>query len=215
LTVAELHNRFESACNWLIEVSQKHDPTQIVFTLKMGSAYRHSLIGYFKGESGHIHLHQEILEQQFQRTYLNEVDTLAHAVDDFCLYIEKAPEKQLNEQEWGPREVLAHLIYWHEQYVNQIEAIKAGKPAEASHSSVKERNARAASASRNKPISVLIKQFREIDLRLRHYITVLDPQMFILKGQTTPQTLDSILESKIRHIQGHLKWLKKQFPYRV
>ena len=44
VTVAELLNRFEVACDWLIEVSQKHDPTQIVFTLKQGSAYRHSLL---------------------------------------------------------------------------------------------------------------------------------------------------------------------------
>ena len=61
---------------------------------------------------------------------MNVLDKLRATVEGFCRFIVGLPKTTLVEQEWGPKEVLAHLVFWHESYVAQIEALMGGAPFE-------------------------------------------------------------------------------------
>ena len=39
---------------------------------------------------------------------------------------EQLPAHAFLVKPWGPRQILAHLVFWHESYVRQIEAGRAG-----------------------------------------------------------------------------------------
>ena len=54
---------------------------------------------------------------------------LDQAVEDFCRFIENLPPEVATQQAWGPKEVLAHLVYYHELYVAQAQAYLAGTPS--------------------------------------------------------------------------------------
>lgn len=45
---------------------------------------------------------------------MNESERLIETVNQFCKFIAAIPENALAEQDWGPKEVLAHIVYHHE-----------------------------------------------------------------------------------------------------
>ena len=53
---------------------------------------------------------------------MNPTEKLAETVESFCHFIEELPREMLVEQDWGPKEVLAHLLFYHEGYGQEIEA---------------------------------------------------------------------------------------------
>jgi hypothetical protein len=55
---------------------------------------------------------------------------LAIEVDTFCGWIENLPAGVCDEQLWGPKEVLAHLLNYHELYADQAQAFIEGKTVE-------------------------------------------------------------------------------------
>jgi hypothetical protein len=61
---------------------------------------------------------------------VDDQERLRETVEAFCRFIEQLPEAALAEQEWRPKEVLAHLLFYHESYVAQVEAPVAGEPFE-------------------------------------------------------------------------------------
>lgn len=61
---------------------------------------------------------------------MNDAVRLEEAVERFCRFITTLPASGLVEQDWGPKEVLAPLVYHHELYVNLVEALLAGRPVE-------------------------------------------------------------------------------------
>ncbi|HSP56229.1 MAG TPA: maleylpyruvate isomerase N-terminal domain-containing protein [Dehalococcoidia bacterium] len=58
------------------------------------------------------------------------MNNLRRAVDSFATFIRGLPPHLLQPSrtaEWGPREVLCHLAFWHEQYAAILEAIQDGR----------------------------------------------------------------------------------------
>jgi hypothetical protein len=161
------------------------------------------LIQYFTAEADHIRWHQQILERQVGRDYLVEIEKLRKTVEEFCQFIRKLPEADLVEQAWGPREVLAHLVFWHERYVAQIEASLAKEPFEGSEGRLKDLNALAIEASRGAPIDELLHSFQRTDERLRDFGQSLDPQNIILEVQSHRYTLDGAISRVEAHIRNH------------
>ncbi len=51
---------------------------------------------------------------------------LTASIEAFCRIVEQLPAHAFLVKPWGPRQVLAHLVFWHEIYVRQIEAGQAG-----------------------------------------------------------------------------------------
>jgi len=53
---------------------------------------------------------------------------LKKTVDQFCRFIEGQPETALLiEQGWGPNGMLAHLVFHHGSYVNEIKTTNPAK----------------------------------------------------------------------------------------
>jgi len=51
---------------------------------------------------------------------MSDTERLTETVVRFCQFIEGLPESALLDQDWGPKEVLAHLVYHHELYVRLV-----------------------------------------------------------------------------------------------
>ncbi len=58
--------------------------------------------------------------------------------------------------EWGPREALIHLVFWHEQYAAIAEAPAAGREPALVRGTFKEWNARAVERERDVPVPALL-----------------------------------------------------------
>ena len=91
---------------------------------------------------------------------------LTSTVGRFCQIIERLPARALLEKPWGPRQVLSHLVYWHEDYVRQIEARRAGKGWLLPEGGFKELNARAVASLASVGVPTLLARFRTANARL-------------------------------------------------
>ncbi len=94
-----------------------------------------------------------------------DVEKLKGEVEAFCTLIEHLPERALREQAWGPREVLAHLVYWHEQYAAQLQARLAGRPYPLPHGRFRELNDYAVEDARRQSIAAQLARFRAANRR--------------------------------------------------
>jgi hypothetical protein len=79
---------------------------------------------------------------------MSAVETLQAAVDAFCCFVEGLPKTAWVEQDWGPKEVLAHLVFWHESYLAQIEALLTGAPFDLPQGRFSDLNAQTIAANR-------------------------------------------------------------------
>jgi hypothetical protein len=87
---------------------------------------------------------------------MNNKARLVETVDRFCQFITALPVSALVEQDWGPKEVLAHLVYHHELYVKMVEAFLAGTPVAPPKGRIRDLNAQAVAASRGLTAAVLV-----------------------------------------------------------
>lgn len=55
---------------------------------------------------------------------------LDDAVEEFCRFVQSLGPDITAQETWGPKEVLAHLVFYHELYVAQVEAFLAGSPVD-------------------------------------------------------------------------------------
>jgi hypothetical protein len=91
---------------------------------------------------------------------MNDSARLVETVDRFCQFITTLPASALEEQDWGPKELLAHLVYHHELYVNLVEASLSGTPIVPPRGRFRDLNAQAVAASRGIPPADLMDRFR-------------------------------------------------------
>jgi hypothetical protein len=91
---------------------------------------------------------------------------LTSTVTRFCQIMERLPVHAFLEKPWGPRQVLSHLVYWHEDYVRQIEARRAGKGWLLPEGGFKELNARAVALLAGVSVATLLARFRTANARL-------------------------------------------------
>jgi hypothetical protein len=95
-----------------------------------------------------------------------ELTRLTASVDRFCRLIERLPARALIEKPWGPRQVLSHLVFWHETYVRQIEARQSGKGWLLPEGNFNELNARAVASLAAVGVPTLLARFRAANTRL-------------------------------------------------
>ena len=67
--------------------------------------------------------------------------------------------------EWGPREVLSHMIIWHQSAVEGMESVLAGGPPVRVADETDELNARAVEATAAQSMAQVIEQFRALHAR--------------------------------------------------
>lgn len=144
---------------------------------------------------------------------MNDVLQLVETVDQFCQFITALPENTLVEQDWGPKEVLAHLVYHHELYVKMVEAFLAGTPVAPPEGTFRELNAQAVAASRGVPPYELIDRFQKANQRLVELYRQHDPGKIVIeiKVGAKLRTLAELVPEIEAHIRNHLKKLRKDF----
>jgi hypothetical protein len=120
----------------------------------------------------------------------------------------------LAEQDWGPKEVLTHLVSYHGSYVTQVEALLAGEPFEPPKGRFSDLNAQAVAASRGVPVNELLRRFRAADERLRALArglcTAHDPAAIVLeiKQGAKPRTPAALIQEVEAHVRNHHRKLK-------
>jgi hypothetical protein len=130
---------------------------------------------------------------------------LSETVDGFCQMIEHLPARALLEKPWGPRQVLCHLVYWHEIYVRQIEARQAHKGWLLPEGGFKELNAEAVASLASVGVPTLLARFRTANSRLCRL--AMEPKSagahIQLKVDSKNWPLDEFLDQVEAHIRRH------------
>jgi hypothetical protein len=142
---------------------------------------------------------------------LSNITKLRETVEGFCRFIESLPPQATSEQTWGPKEVLAHLVFHHQSYVSQLEAIKDRKEPIPPEGLYRELNARAVAESRGVPIGVLLERFRDANGTLCDlYDSIGDQDISLeIKRGAKPRALTHLLPEVEAHIRNHLHKLEK------
>ncbi len=142
---------------------------------------------------------------------MNDSERLVETVDRFCQFITTLPADTLVEQAWGPKEVLAHIVYHHELYVNLVEAFLACAPAEPPRGRFRELNEAAVTASRGVSPVKLVERLRKANQRFVELYRQHDPDEIIveIKAGAKLRTLTELTPEVEAHIRNHLEKLRK------
>lgn len=148
---------------------------------------------------------------------MNDSVRLEETVERFCRFITTLPTTALVEQDWGPKEVLAHLVYHHELYINLVEAFLAGRPVEPPKGRFRDLNAGAVAASRGITADDLVGRLREANRRLVELYRQYEPSEITveIKAGAKLRTLAELVPEVEAHIRNHLEKLRKDLKARV
>jgi len=142
---------------------------------------------------------------------MDDCQRLTDTVERFSQFIDGFPASALMEQDWGPREVLAHLVYHHEVYVMLVVGLLSGQPVAPPQGRFSDLNAAAVAASRGIPTPELVARLRQANQRLVQLYREHDPAAIIveIKAGAKPRTLAKLLPEAEAHIRNHLQKLRR------
>jgi len=142
---------------------------------------------------------------------MSDTERLTETVVRFCQFIEGLPESALLDQDWGPKEVLAHLVYHHELYVRLVEAFLAGEPVDLPRGRFSDINASAVTMNKEVPVAKLINRFMLANQRFVFLYQQHDPNIIILqiKAGAKLRTLAGLITEVEAHIRNHYAKLMK------
>ncbi len=138
---------------------------------------------------------------------------LRAAVNAFGHFIAELPDNAVVEKACGPKEVLAHLVFWMESYVVQTDALLANQPSEPPHGSFDDLNAQAVDASRGVSAAALLRRHQAASDQLCRIAQIHDPKrmVFVLKkGSAIQRPLTWYLTAEANHIRWHQQILEGQ-----
>jgi len=140
------------------------------------------------------------------------IEGLREAVARFWRFVSELPDGALVEKAWGPKEVLAHLVFWHESYVAQAEAWPSTGAVGLPRGRFEEINARAVAASRGLPAADLLRRYRDANKRLCRLAQAdeADSITLRLKRGSVPRPLAWFVTAEAGHIGHHLGILERQ-----
>jgi hypothetical protein len=151
-----------------------------------------------------------------KKSAIDDPARLTETVGAFCSWIESLPPRDLRDQDWGPKEALSHLLYWHEHYLAQSQAALAGKTLQLPAGRFSDLNARAVAKHRALEGAALVRRFRSANRRLCALATDNDPRKiaFRIKQDSQLWRLSDLIPAVEAHIRNHLRALKKEYPGR-
>jgi hypothetical protein len=111
---------------------------------------------------------------------------------------------------WGPREVLCHLVWWHQATVEGMESVLSGGKPYRIYASVDEMNARAVGRLAGRDIAQLAELVRQLQARLVKAARALaDPNATVLvSGDGSGRSVLQRLETIARHWGEHVHALQ-------
>ena len=137
---------------------------------------------------------------------------LDQAVEDFCQFIQNLPQEDATQRAWGPKEVLAHLVFYHELYVAQAQAFLAGTSADLPKGRYSELYAEAAERFRGVTIDEMVKRLRIANRRLSELCAAGDPDQIVvpIKTGVRPYRLAKLIPEVASHIRNHQRQLQME-----
>jgi hypothetical protein len=139
------------------------------------------------------------------------ITTLEHSVEAGLAYFQgPGGQARVKVGRWGPREVLCHLVWWHQATVEGMEAVLAGGAPYRIYASVDEMNARAVGRLAGKDIDQLADLVRQFQARLVKAARALpDAQATVLVlGDGSGRSVQQRLETIMHHWDEHVKELQ-------
>jgi len=111
---------------------------------------------------------------------------------------------------WGPREVLCHLVWWHQATVEGMESVLSGGKPYRFYASVDEMNARAVGRLAGRDTAQLAELLRQLQARLVKAARALpDPNATVLvTGDGSGRSVLQRLETIARHWSEHVHSLQ-------
>jgi hypothetical protein len=141
----------------------------------------------------------------------NGIATLERNVETALAYFQ-GPEGQTKVKagQWGPREELCQLVWWHQATVEGMESVLSGGDPYRFYASVDEMNARAVGRLAGKNINQLADLVRQFQVRLGKAAQALpDPQVTVLVfGDGRGQSVLQRLEAMAHHWDEYMKELQ-------
>lgn len=137
--------------------------------------------------------------------------SLTQAVESFCGFIESLPPETLAPVAWGPKEVLAHLLYWQELYLEQARGVLDGRSFSIPKGTYSELNARAAEGCKDLSPVEMVARLRTATQGLFALAAEQDPHqvMIPLKHGSRPYSLGELLEGVGGHFRDHQRQLER------
>ena len=135
-------------------------------------------------------------------------ESMSDAINTFIKEVEKKSAKCMATDEWTVKDVLRHIVFWHENYAANYQALAdhQSPPLPEEMSTI---NQRGVSSLRRFSQKVLISRLHKANKSLKNSIVIKQvPQMTYSKGGRTYQT-DDFLEMITRHILTHAKQVKR------
>lgn len=135
---------------------------------------------------------------------------LRMAVDAFIDYMDQRPEPRLTGGEWGAREVLCHLVYWHETYVRIVRAMNTHQPPVQRTGSFKDFNREGIAELGAEPVAAMVARLRRAQRRLEVELLALPPDATInIKVGSKAWPADEFPARIAGHVRGHLRQLRR------
>lgn len=209
-SVEELLTRFQQADEQLRQFAQTYDANTIYLYMKQGSVKR-TLAGVIVMVEGHIRGHHQALECGEQAIRI--VDKLQATVDTFCEFVRELPASAAQEQAWGPKEVVAHLAFYHESFVAQVTGLVAQQPVEPPKGRQNDLNAQIVEASRETSLDELLHRLLSAEEHLRGLAQTHDAESltFEIRRGAGLRTLEDVMRVAESHIRNHHLKLKKAY----
>lgn len=136
------------------------------------------------------------------------LSALAQSIETGLAYFQgPGGQSEVRIGRWSPREVLCHLVWWHQVTVEGMESVIAGGAPYRIYASVDEMNARAVARLAGASMEQLAEQTRQFQERLAKAVRTLpDATTAVLvmgddKGRSVEQRLDTIILEWNTHVK--------------
>lgn len=148
--------------------------------------------------------------QTVGRARSEAVARLGESVEAFACALESTPETRLTGGEWGPREMLCHIVFWHETYVRIAHAINAGQDRRPLVGTFPEFNRQSVIQLGDVPVTVLVARLRRAQQRFARELLAMSPssRLTIKIGAAGRGPLE-LAHKTDAHIRGHLDEVRR------
>jgi hypothetical protein len=139
------------------------------------------------------------------------IASLDDAVEKLMRTFGEMPARVGEDLDWGPREMLVHIVFAHELYVSYMRAILEHKEPPLFRGLYREQNARALAENREPSIPDLLRRLEAAHRQLAQWI--LDPAVqtapFYFKAGSKARDLTAALNEIAGHIRGHTSDIRR------
>ncbi len=138
------------------------------------------------------------------------VHRLDHAVDAFVRELEERPPGPLTGGDWGPREILCHLVYWHEWYVAITSELAAGRRPPLKAGDFRALNAEAVRRLAAVPVPTLLRRLGAAERVLSRRLPALQSRSRIrIKAGAKARSPVEFADRIGGHFEAHLRQVRR------